>query len=461
MTRTAASTLITRHARGPGLITAIVLGTGCATPRAVLRSFPEADVSTAEQLTRNWTASEMAVLFALAVAPEEPGDGTCPTRLDIGASTLWAGSCIDNTGHWWPPGGKLLRRRPDKLSAGYHHLVAADTGIAKGRVRMWKADEETRFSITLKLRDQDTDDLLVIDYRGRTTADLLSDTRDLAQPSVESGLGTVAVTSLGKVEVLHFDVVRDRSVCVSEPLSGITKLRAGGHTALITYDGEFDCDPAGLATWTLDGVPMGELDVGLWNCSTAPATRGGPGLLGPWLLVLMLVVRAARRSRELQVSVALQVVCSRDGLRHERLHSGMPWWPSRRPTVPPRPTAYGYECANCDARDRLRVMLHARVCGAPHRDPSHQMVYRTATLYLCEACNGIQLERYDHDCFAAPADEPWDMCFRYAIHPESWQVVRSLAEACASPTDERCTCASNEALRTDLPGGRKIEQRSY
>lgn len=267
----------------------------CASPRATIRSMPEADLTTLDPIGEAMLVEYIAPWLALTELDFEVDDDTCPSRLELGASTLWAGSCTDENGDWWEPGAKLVRLRPDELRAGYRDFPLALNDQARGRMRVWKDGDHTRFSITLKLSDPDNEeDVLVIDYQGRTTVDLLAHEPPISredQSGVWSGFGTIASTEHGKIEVLTFEKVYDPSICPNEPISGITQLRANGHTLVITYDGELDCDDPGHARWTLDGEPMGELRVIDLACSMTDDPRGWP------LLVLIPLVAARRRAR--------------------------------------------------------------------------------------------------------------------------------------------------------------------
>lgn len=278
---------------------------GCGNPRAQLSRYPEAEITTAEQVRDALVSPEfVALYFGLPILLEEPDPdaGECPARVELGEAIVWVGGCVDEHGREWAPGGKWVRRRADEVRGAYREFPFELTGrAASGRVRIWRRGDETRFSVKMRLDG----DRMVVVYEGRTTADLLDEEHHDEGPSEWSGVGTIATAEHGKVEILTFAKVHDRSVCRTEPVSGITKLRAGGHTALIRYDGAFDCDPDGRAEWSLDGVPMGEIDVASLDCSLTDEPRGWS-----WLAVVFaaVLVVGGRRHRPAGAGASAQSV---------------------------------------------------------------------------------------------------------------------------------------------------------
>ncbi len=110
---------------------------------------------------------------------------------------------------------------------------------------------------------------------------------------VWNGRGRVGDSVDGVVSARTTDETIDHPACSHEPLSGTTQLQAGGHTALITYDGATDCVPSATATWTYDGAAMGTL-TGV-SCGVTRGRADSRAVLGLGLATL--IAAAVRRRR--------------------------------------------------------------------------------------------------------------------------------------------------------------------
>ena len=71
----------------------------------------------------------------------------------------------------------------------------------------------------------------------------------------------------------------DVSACEYGPLSGTLSLVSGDDEAVLTFDGETDCDDNTSATWTLNGDDQGTITgVGYLCATTSPRGLGWLGL---------------------------------------------------------------------------------------------------------------------------------------------------------------------------------------
>jgi hypothetical protein len=255
----------------------------CATPRATLRELPEADITTAAQVRPHLQRSDTLLWwFIILAAANDFEDPQCPVRVELGNTTIWTGGCIDKNGHTWS-GSQRIRTGRQGLSVRFREFpLDPPEATIHGHARI----NRRGLSIALRYDDEDTGRNVII-FEGRQAGLPLPGKRQEKAQTVVSGTGFFASEKYGKVEFETHEI-RDGSVCKTEPVSGSTRLFSGGHTVEVIYDGAVDCDPEGLATWTLDGVPMGELKIP--QCSATDDERRWP-----WLLVIMVV--AARRRR--------------------------------------------------------------------------------------------------------------------------------------------------------------------
>jgi MYXO-CTERM domain-containing protein len=84
-------------------------------------------------------------------------------------------------------------------------------------------------------------------------------------------------------------------VCAGQPASGSTTLTSGSDTAVITYDGESDCDDKQNAQLSVNGEDRGLID-GI-DCSLRPGgARGGSSVAGAVLLLALGALGVRRRA---------------------------------------------------------------------------------------------------------------------------------------------------------------------
>jgi hypothetical protein len=261
----------------------LLAASGCATPRATLRELPEADITTVEQVRPHLRQPNF--LFLIVYLAGDPSDPNCPVRVENGDDVTWTGGCTDEEGHVWS-GTRQLQFLGDDVFIVMRSFQTP--GFSQhGHFYVTNGRTSARTSIALELEFEGQRQVIL--FRGRSSRKVALDGDEQAQgPTVFSGKGRFGSDEYGKVEFETHEI-RDSSVCKTEPLSGSTWLHADGHTVEVIYDGETDCDPEGRATWTLDGVPMGELQ--LPKCSATSDSRAWPGLF-----VLMIIASARRRA---------------------------------------------------------------------------------------------------------------------------------------------------------------------
>ncbi len=125
-----------------------------------------------------------------------------------------------------------------------------------------------------------------------------------------NGEGEVGIAGVGRARVETIDEVVGQSDCRSEAESGLTRARAGGHVAEVTYDGATECTEPGSAPYTLDGQPAG---------TTTHACAAGGAPSGSTLLPLALVLLGRRRRR--YSSSSPRSLASRSRMRASRPES--------------------------------------------------------------------------------------------------------------------------------------------
>ncbi|MER7457315.1 hypothetical protein [Micromonospora sp. NPDC126480] len=102
-------------------------------------------------------------------------------------------------------------------------------------------------------------------------------------------------------------------------------------------------------------------------------------------------------------------------------------------------------CATCGSDQEYRIQIDEG--GVPHGSPGHQITYRWTNLYVCLRCGAGVLAHFDHDCFAPPYDEPWDMNWRWPVTVQDVQRLEAVLTRCPDPTRGACVCPVHRSLR--------------
>mgnify|MGYP001226537526 CR=1 FL=1 len=106
--------------------------------------------------------------------------------------------------------------------------------------------------------------------------------------------GDAAAQGHGRVHV-RVEELDVSEACKAEPWGGVMYLRSGASEAVVRYDGATACDEKGVATWTLDGQPQGDVDVaGALRCAVGSGRGRAPVGLG---LLVVLALGRRRRAR--------------------------------------------------------------------------------------------------------------------------------------------------------------------
>jgi hypothetical protein len=248
---------------------------------------------------RTWanTASAIAI-YANAYQPIAVADGAksfddpaCPATDDDGTTLAIEGGCTDATGATWVGKASVKRHANGDRDLtledfGTKNGDATDTRDGEASVR--RIDDGSQ-DFSLKLTHE-SGVRVTIDYEGHVDGDY--DAR-----TVWSGAGTVLREGLlppaGSVDVSTSAEVVDNDVC-GQPASGNTTLADdAGNTVVVTYDGDVDCDKDQAATYTLNGVPKGEI-TGI-ACSVRPGSEGSGGAASLCALALTAAGLTRRR----------------------------------------------------------------------------------------------------------------------------------------------------------------------
>jgi hypothetical protein len=287
MERSAARTPILRLS-----ILAFGLVLGCAKE-------PRNDLANAEHV-RTWatTGSALAayatVYDAIAFADGEHvfPDPACPRTMDDGTTVTIAGGCTDSESQRWFGNATVTRSgEGDRMVTldGHGHSSDDEVGSTGTASLTRVAASEHRFTIDLVREGGIT---TRIAYAGTVVGDYDARTVWNGEGQVERD-GFAAPT--GSVRVRTTDQVVDDDVCSGQPVSGQTTIEGEGpHTAVVTYDGETDCDDDQAARWSYDGMDQGTITGIVCGVGAGP---GRPGHLAPVALLVLAAALTARRSR--------------------------------------------------------------------------------------------------------------------------------------------------------------------
>lgn len=251
------------------VLLAVLAATACAHTPAGLADAPAASLQTAQDVS--WWEERVR-----------------PDRLHLLAALL-AGAVQE---------AEKCRAEPSaecKKVSGRYSLRQEEGERVSMRLRRWqyeevrvhgRADVDTdRFSLDLRLEIRDRDD-----DGPKWWAVQVQGTQDAA--GHWRAEGDLAAEGHGRVQMLAEGVTLSKA-CKSEPMDGTMRFRSGATEAVVRYDGATQCDETGIATWTRDGQPQGEVDVvGTLRCGVAP---GRPGAPVGWLVWIALAVRRRQR----------------------------------------------------------------------------------------------------------------------------------------------------------------------
>jgi hypothetical protein len=262
---------------------------------------------TAEEMQFWADGASAAALFYQAYTPMFVAgfagmEATCPVIVEGPNGTTYDGGCTDDDGNEWF--GHAEATGMEGATTG--NVVYESFGFTgdsddcpgerstttwDGSMEMTVSGQTIDFTIGMEVTGegvdddcQPLDDAIAISYQGTMV-------QQGEDANVFSGSGEVGSRSRGAVDAETDAEVVDSNICDSEALSGTTTIRASGHTAVITYDGQTDCEETSTVTWTYDGADQGELE-GV-SCRTGRGGRAGMVLVV--LAVFLSVLRTRRR----------------------------------------------------------------------------------------------------------------------------------------------------------------------
>ncbi len=289
------------------LLASVALATSCGgeTSDGVLDALPPGDV--ARDGRPPPYSAPLIFYVATARADSSYEDADCP-RVTRGATdTTVEGGCVDLQGTRWfgrltypndfdptdpAPGTVVLGGFGEERDSGCSGV--RETDAYTGRIDIVRAEDgalEFDSDMIFDIANAELDTCTIEhqhgawQYSGRIVRD--------GDRSTWSGSGRIGSDLVGRYDIATEDEVIDYTVCQHEPLSGLTRISAGGHEAVIHYDGATDCVDSGTATWTLDGAEQGEI-AGV-HCSAAPGSRGGGAIALATLLGALALTIIRRR----------------------------------------------------------------------------------------------------------------------------------------------------------------------
>ncbi len=205
--------------------------------------------------------SNVYQVLAVADGHETFADAQCPVVADDGTTFTAVGDCTDSAERDWTGQATVERDGDDrKLTLdGFN----GDTGVVTQHLVEPGLHE---FTATLELGG-----VTSIDYSGSVRGDYTGE-------SVWNGSGQVKrqgfLAPNGEVHATTLDEIVADAVCSGQPASGSTTLESGQDTAVITYDGETDCDDDKNAQLSVNGKDRGMID-GISCAVHACGTGGG------------------------------------------------------------------------------------------------------------------------------------------------------------------------------------------
>jgi hypothetical protein len=238
---------------------------------------------------RVWaTTASAAAVYSHAYKPIAVADGrdkysdeTCPALSDDGTTATLTGDCTDADGHAWKGEATVTRDGDDR------GLTLTDFDGNRGIV-------------SLHLTSAQQYDFVAMLVIGGVTTIAYSGTAegDYGARTTWNGSGHFKregfLSPVGEIEASTEDEVVDNDVCAGQPVSGSTTLTKGDQVAVITYDGESDCDKEANAVLEVNGKDRGLID-GI-SCSVRGRGRDGTGSSAALALSLLALLGLRRRS---------------------------------------------------------------------------------------------------------------------------------------------------------------------
>ncbi|HKY40862.1 MAG TPA: hypothetical protein VJN18_33235 [Polyangiaceae bacterium] len=219
--------------------------------------------------------------IAMADGEQSFADPACPVVEDDGTTWTASGDCTASDGEELT-GTVTIVRDGASRSLTFDAFQGNDGSFELREVEAGRYEFDA---------DLDIGGFTFIEYMGSVQG-------GYDQRTLWNGSGTVKRDGFfapnGEVEASTIDEVVDNDICAGQPVSGRTTLESGEDTAVITYDGETDCDDEKKAILTVNDEDRGFVsDI---NCSLRQRPGGGAGGLAIALIVLGLgVVRVRAR----------------------------------------------------------------------------------------------------------------------------------------------------------------------
>ena len=215
-----------------------------------------------------WATSASAVAVYstvnqhMAAFDGQPGypDAECPLVEDDGTTWSASGDCTDSEGEEWT-GQVTIERDGDDRLLTFHDFNGHNGTFSLHQVEVGLHEFEAQLAMA-----------------GGTTIDYIGSVQGgYDERTLWNGSGHVERDGFfspnGAVDATTLNEIVDNDVCAGQPVSGTTTLTAGEDVAVITYDGETDCDSDENA-----GLSVNDEDRGLIagiNCSVAAPAGSG------------------------------------------------------------------------------------------------------------------------------------------------------------------------------------------
>jgi hypothetical protein len=258
---------------------------GCSSDEEATPSPPFAETKNVQ----TWANSASAlgvyanVYQELSVADgnETYADPSCPTVADDGTTWTAHGGCTDSAGRKWNGQASIVRAGDDRaLTLDGFQGTDGTVNLQQGQADLHE------FEAHLVLAGVTT-----VDYMGSVQG-------GYSGPTLWNGSGHIerqgAIAPNGAVDATTLDEKVDNDVCAGQAVSGQTTIKSGSDEAVITYDGESDCDKAQAAQLSVNGEDRGLVE----GISCSVATPGGPAHGAAGVLASVALGLLRRRARQ-------------------------------------------------------------------------------------------------------------------------------------------------------------------